>query len=207
MASPFSRRGFLQAALVSGAGALIATPAPADEPAAPPPPPVPPPGDPVSFAERVPLRTTVNGAAQELTVGPDDSALDLLRERLGLTGAKRACGHGACGACTVLVDGAPWASCVLPATALEGSRVQTVEGLGPELHPVQRAFMAEDGLQCGYCTPGMVMASAALLADDPDPTRGAIRTALEGNLCRCTGYERIVDAVRWAAEHTTPAGE
>ena len=155
------------------------------------------------------IGVTVDGVLRHGDVEPRRLLVHWLRDDLGLVGTPIGCDTSNCGACTVLVDGRSAKSCSLLAVQVDGRSVTTIQGLAGEgeWHPVQKAFKECHGLQCGYCTPGMVMASAALLADDPDPTRGAIRTALEGNLCRCTGYERIVDAVRWAAEHTTPAGE
>jgi carbon-monoxide dehydrogenase small subunit len=127
--------------------------------------------------------------------------VDLLREDLGLTGTKEACGTGECGACTVLVDGEPRLSCLLLAAQVDGCRITTVEGLGtPEApHPVQAAFMAHGAIQCGFCTPGMVMAAVALIRERPDPSEAEIRTGLSGNICRCTGYDAIVAAVGDAA--------
>jgi len=153
----------------------------------------------------------VNGVPTSRSVEPRLLLVQYLRDELGLTGTHVGCDTSSCGACTVHLDGRAVKSCTILAVQADDAEVTTIEGLEPapgmDFHPVQQGFHECHGLQCGYCTPGMVMASAALLADDPDPTRGAIRTALEGNLCRCTGYEMIVDAVRWAAEHTTPAGE
>ena len=152
--------------------------------------------------DAVAVRTRVNGVAREVTVRAEESALDALRERLGLKGAKRGCGQGACGACTIHVDSEPVASCLLPATALEGREVATVEGLPDGPHPVQRAFMANDALQCGFCTPGFVMAAAAYHdrhraeRGTEEPTRDEIAAALAGNLCRCGAYEGIYAAVR-----------
>lgn len=207
MADPYSRRGFLRASLVATASALVARVSEAEEPAIPsaPPPPAPATPQAAAWSESVEVTTTVNGAAQRLSVGVDESALDLVRGRLGLTGAKRACGHGACGACTVRVDGAPVASCLLPATSLEGCQVQTVEGLGADLHPVQRAFLAEDALQCGYCTPGFVVESVAFYErwraehGDQEPSREEVAGALAGHLCRCGAYDGIYRAVQGAA--------
>lgn len=155
----------------------------------------------------VELRTTVNGEAVSASVDPDASALDLVRERLGLTGAKKACGHGACGACTMQLDGTPVVTCLLPAVKLEGRRLTTIEALGqPSLHPVQRAFMAEDALQCGYCTPGFVVEASAFVDrhraanGNVAPTREQIAAALSGHLCRCGAYAAIYRAVAGACE-------
>ena len=123
--------------------------------------------------------------------------LDVLREDFGLTGTKEGCGEGECGACTVLVDGEPVCSCLIPAIQVRGRSVLTIESLGEQdqLHPIQRAFIQEGGVQCGACTPGILLTLAALLQDDPEPDRKSIRAALGGNLCRCTGYEGILRSV------------
>jgi len=144
----------------------------------------------------------VNGEERRVRVHPEDSLLYVLRERLGLTGTKSGCEEGECGACTVLVDGTPVVSCLLPALRLQGSQVETVEGLerGGRLHPLQDAFIEAGAVQCGFCTPGMLMSSKALLEKSPSPTREEIAQALSGNLCRCTGYVKIIDAVSMAAE-------
>jgi aerobic-type carbon monoxide dehydrogenase small subunit (CoxS/CutS family) len=144
---------------------------------------------------------TVNGEAQSLTVDPERSLLDVLREDLGLTGTKYGCGEGMCGACTVLMDGKPVRSCITPTADAEGKAITTIEGLaqGDRLHPVQEAF-AEDGvLQCGYCAPGMILTTVALLRDNPHPTDQQITRALNGNICRCCTYPTILAAVRRAA--------
>jgi xanthine dehydrogenase YagR molybdenum-binding subunit len=162
---------------------------------------------PVEAGERVDVSTTVNGKQRSLQVHPDDSALDVVRKELHLTGSKLGCGHGACGACTMQLDGTPVATCLLPATSLEGRSVVTVEGLasGKTLHPVQRAFMAEDALQCGYCTPGFVVEAAAFHdawrkqhGDAKEPTRDDVAAALSGHLCRCGAYAQIYAAVQGA---------
>ena len=133
-------------------------------------------------------------------VWPGESLLYVLRERLGLPGAKNACEQGECGSCTVYLDGEPICACLVAAGQAEGRDVVTVEGLGDEdLHPVQRAFLATGAVQCGFCTPGLVVAVHDLLARVPAPTEPQIREALAGNLCRCTGYEKIIEAVRMAA--------
>ncbi|HET6585214.1 MAG TPA: molybdopterin-dependent oxidoreductase [Nannocystaceae bacterium] len=157
---------------------------------------------------RVKVATTINGKAHELEVDPDESTLALVRDRIGLTGAKLGCGHGACGACTMHLDGEAVATCLLPATALAGRRVTTVEGLARAgaLHPVQRAFMAEDALQCGYCTPGFVVEAAAFVdawrehSPGQAPGRDAIAEALSGHLCRCGAYDAIHRAVASACK-------
>ncbi|MBI4505287.1 MAG: (2Fe-2S)-binding protein [Chloroflexi bacterium] len=143
----------------------------------------------------------VNGAALEGYAEPRRTLADFLRDDLGLTGTHLGCEHGVCGACTVWLDGEPVRSCLLFAAQAEGHEVTTIEGLaqGDRLHPVQEAFVAHHGLQCGFCTPGFLMLAAALVRDEPHLTREEIRAALAGNLCRCTGYQFIVDAVAAAA--------
>lgn len=148
------------------------------------------------------LRFYVNHQPVELSVEPHLTLLEVLRDKLYLIGAKEGCSTGDCGACTVLVDGKPITSCLMLAVEAEGQHVLTVEGLNPdgELHPLQSAFVREGGLQCGYCTPGILMSSKALLEENPNPSDQEIRAALSGNLCRCTGYDPIVRAVRSAAQ-------
>jgi len=150
----------------------------------------------------VPLSLDVNGAAKKLSVEPRVTLLDALRDTLGLTGAKPACDRGACGACTVLVDGEPVASCMMLAADAVGRKVTTIEGLGtPEaMSPLQAAFVECDALQCGFCTPGFVVAGTALLARNPDPSLAEIKAGLAGNLCRCGTYGRIFEAVSKAAK-------
>ena len=144
----------------------------------------------------------VNRAVHELSLEPERSLLSVLREELGLTGAKPGCGEGVCGACTVLVDGEPVRSCITLAIDVAGRAVTTVEGLARDgtLHPVQRAFVEEGAMQCGYCTPGMILGVASLLEKSPDPDEALIRESLAGNICRCCTYPRIVRAARRAAE-------
>ena len=146
------------------------------------------------------VRLSVNGEPRETIVAENETLLEVLRERLRLTGTKHGCELGECGACTVLVDGTPQLSCLLLPAQVEGTAVTTIEGLarGSELHPVQQAFVAQGGLQCGYCTPGMVLAAKALLDENPAPSRDEIKEALAGNLCRCTGYAGIIEAVEEA---------
>ena len=148
------------------------------------------------------VRMTINGRPVEGEADAETRLLDFLREDLQLTGTKEGCGEGECGACTVLIDGRPVNSCLVLALQADGSDVRTIEGIadGDTLHPIQQAFVETGGVQCGFCTPGFVMAAYALLEATPNPTDEEIRTALEGNLCRCTGYERIIDAIRLAAE-------
>ena len=151
---------------------------------------------------RVTVRCNVNGEPQQIEVEARHTVVDVLRDELGLTGTHAGCEHGVCGACTVLLDGEPVRSCLLFAPQLDGCVVTTVEGLaGPDddLHPLQASFSAHHGLQCGFCTPGMLLTALDLLRHRPTPTRDEVRAALSGNLCRCTGYQQIVDAVLDAA--------
>ncbi len=143
----------------------------------------------------------VNGSEYEVIVEPHLLLIDVLRDKLGLTGTKYACGAGDCGACTVLIDGQPSFSCLTLAVTAIGKSIVTIEGLadGAELHPIQRAFIEQGAIQCGFCTPGMVLSAKALLDENPEPTREEIKSALAGNLCRCTGYVKIIDAVEAAA--------
>jgi aerobic carbon-monoxide dehydrogenase small subunit len=147
------------------------------------------------------VETTVNGVRHEAEVEPRQLLVYFLREQLGLLGAHVGCDTTSCGACTVLLDGESVKSCTVLAVQAQGHEVTTIEGLAQngELHPVQQAFHEHHGLQCGYCTPGMVMAAVSLLREQPDPSEDEIRKALEGNLCRCTGYVNIVRAVKAAA--------
>jgi carbon-monoxide dehydrogenase small subunit len=144
---------------------------------------------------------TVNGERREAEVEPRQLLVYFLREQLGLTGTNVGCDTSSCGSCTVLLDGESVKSCTVLAVQADGSEVTTIEGLARdgELHPVQRAFHEQHGLQCGYCTPGMVLAAVSLLQEQPNPSEHEIRQALEGNLCRCTGYHNIVRAVQAAA--------
>lgn len=154
------------------------------------------------------VRLTVNGDAVAVRVDPEWNLLRLLRDGLGLLGTKEGCGAGECGACTVVLDGRAVNSCLFPAMAAEGASVVTVEGLArPDgtLHPLQRQFVEKGAVQCGFCTPGMLMSAKALLDHVPDPTEHQIKTALAGNLCRCTGYNQIVEAVQAAAEELNTA--
>ena len=143
----------------------------------------------------------VNGVRHDLSLEPRELLVYVLRDRLGLTGTNVGCDTSSCGACTVLLNGEAVKSCTMLGVQADGHEVLTIEGLADDsgLHPIQEAFHAEHGLQCGYCTPGMVMATVSLLQDNPAPTESEIRLALEGNLCRCTGYHNIVEAVRSAA--------
>jgi carbon-monoxide dehydrogenase small subunit len=143
------------------------------------------------------LNMTVNGAGRTMDVSPNETLLQVLRERLDLTGTKEGCGTGDCGACTVIVDGKALNSCLMLAMEADGCEVLTIEGLarGAELDPIQKAYKQHAALQCGYCTPGFVIATKALLDRNPDPTDEQIKGALVGNICRCTGYTKIVEAV------------
>ena len=147
------------------------------------------------------IALTVNGAPRRLTVLPNLVLADLLREDLGLTGCKIGCDQAACGACTVLVDGLPTTACTTFAFEIDGKNLVTIEGLGDGgTHPVQRAFLDHTAFQCGFCTPGMILSVVALLARHPDPDETTIRQWLSANVCRCTGYQMIIDAVRAAAK-------
>jgi aerobic-type carbon monoxide dehydrogenase small subunit (CoxS/CutS family) len=145
---------------------------------------------------------TVNGEAAEVAFAPYKTLLEVLREDLGLTGTKHGCELGECGACAVLVDGEPRLSCLTLALECAGRSIETIEGLarGPKLHPLQEAFADFGGSQCGYCTPGVIMTAKALLERNPDPSRQQIREATAGNLCRCTGYNQITEAIEDAAK-------
>ena len=149
----------------------------------------------------VTVRLTVNGRQEEVTVPSHWRLLDLLREALGLTGAKEGCGVGECGACTVLLDGKTINSCLVLAAQADGCRVETVEGLARDgkLHPLQECLVRHDAVQCGFCTPGILMSAKALLDENPSPSPEDVRQALAGNLCRCTGYVQMVEAVLDAA--------
>jgi len=154
------------------------------------------------MGETVRLQASVNGEARDDAVEPRTLLIHYLRDSLGLTGSHVGCDTSSCGACTVLVDGESVKSCTVLAVQAEGTEISTIEGMGTEgdLHPLQEAFWSEHGLQCGFCTPGMIMAAADLLARNPDPSEEEIRHGLEGNLCRCTGYHNIVKAVQVAAK-------
>ena len=150
----------------------------------------------------VPIRLTVNGVQHEAVVEPRTLLVYFLREHLGLTGAHVGCDTSQCGACTIQLNGRAVKSCTILAVQANGTEITTVEGLAREgvLHPVQEGFREKHGLQCGYCTPGMIMTAVSLLEANPNPTEEEIRHGLEGNLCRCTGYVNIVESIRWAAE-------
>jgi len=153
------------------------------------------------MSDQMSISVTVNGTLYERTVEPRLLLSDFLRHDLGLTGTHVGCEHGVCGACTVLFDGQPIRSCQMFAVQAHGHQVMTVEGLGTpdNLHPVQEAFREAHGAQCGFCTPGILMTLIPFLEENPDPTEPEIREAIAGNLCRCTGYQHIVDAVKLAA--------
>lgn len=150
--------------------------------------------------DSVQIAVTVNGVMHRLRVLPHHTLASVIREQLGLLGTKVSCGEGECGACTVILDGKAVNSCMVLAPEVDGCSVLTIEGLAKngELHPIQTAFIEEGAVQCGFCTPGMVMSSKALLDENPEPSEDQIRESLAGNLCRCTGYHRIVNAVQSA---------
>lgn len=147
------------------------------------------------------ITCTVNGEEHTVLADSRDTLLELLRERMGLTGSKEGCGNGNCGTCTVLVEGAPVNACLVLAQEAPGRDILTIEGLSGsgKLHPIQQALVEHGGTQCGFCTPGIVLAAKALLDDNPNPTPHAIRHAIAGNICRCTGYDKIVEAIAAAA--------
>ena len=155
-----------------------------------------------------PLTMTLNGEPVTVEVEPFEILVDVLRDKLGLTGAKVGCNEGECGACTVIMDGQAVLSCLLPALKAHGREVVTIEGLSrdDELHPLQQAFIEQGAVQCGYCTPGMIMSAKALLDENPRPSPDEIEEALAGNLCRCTGYFQIVEAVEAAIESRSNEG-
>jgi len=152
--------------------------------------------------DRIPIKLTVNGIMHEAVVEPRTLLVYFLRDHLGLTGTHVGCDTSQCGACTIHLNGRAVKSCTILAVQANGAEITTIEGLAPEggLHPVQEGFYEKHGLQCGYCTPGMIMTAVSLLQTNPKPTDDEIRHSLEGNLCRCTGYVNIVESVRWAAE-------
>ncbi len=148
------------------------------------------------------IKLTINGESVEAAVEPNQTLLQFLREDLGLTGTKHGCGLGDCGACTVIMDGKAVNSCLVLAVQASGKEVLTIEGMasGAELHPIQQAFVDKGAIQCGYCTPGMILSAKAFLDENPRPSENDIRTAISGNLCRCTGYQKIVEAIQAAAQ-------
>jgi carbon-monoxide dehydrogenase small subunit len=148
------------------------------------------------------IELNINGDIHELLVAPNNTLLEVLREKLGLMGTKRGCDLGACGACTVLIDGEAYLSCLMLAIDATGKEIMTIEGLaaGGDLHPLQSAFIEQGGLQCGFCTPGMILTAEAILNEEGNPSENVIKKKLAGNLCRCTGYKKIVEAVMSVAE-------
>ncbi len=152
--------------------------------------------------QTVEIRMSLNGEARTFHVPPHEILLDLIRDRAGLTGTKRSCDVQVCGACTVLLDGRPVSACTLLSLEARGRAVQTIEGVADRdrLHPVQEAFIEHGGLQCGFCTPGMIMATLALLQENPRPTADEVKHYMRGNICRCTGYKRILESILAAAK-------
>ena len=148
------------------------------------------------------IRLIVNGEARELKVRPWATLLEVIREELGLTGTKEGCGEGECGACTIIMDGKATNACIVLAVEADGREITTIEGLAARggLHPIQEAFVETGGLQCGFCTPGMILSTKLLLDATPDPTEAQIREGLAGNFCRCTGYTKIIESVKVAAQ-------
>lgn len=148
------------------------------------------------------IKVTINGELNRFLIRTNTFLLDFLRDELGLTGAKRGCNKGECGSCTVLLDGRPVRSCLFPAVMADGRQVVTIEGLeepGGKLHPLQEAFIQQGAIQCGFCTPGMILTAKGLLDENPNPAEEEIRRAISGNICRCTGYVKIIDAIRTVA--------
>jgi carbon-monoxide dehydrogenase small subunit len=147
--------------------------------------------------KKVKISFVINGKKKEMVISPNTTLLELLRDHLGLTGTKNGCEAGECGACTVLLDGRPVYACLVLAPKVDGKEIITIEGIGEEgkLHPVQKAFLTHGAVQCGFCTPGMILAAKALLDENPYPSREEIEDAISGNLCRCTGYLQIVKAI------------
>ena len=145
----------------------------------------------------IPIELTVNGTHYQVSVSPWRTLVEVLRETLGLMGTKKSCNEGECGACTIIMDGRPVTSCLVLAVDAQGKDIVTIEGLseGEKLDPIQESFLRHGALQCGFCTPGMIMASKALLDANPNPTLAEAREAISGNLCRCTGYQHIIDAI------------
>jgi len=155
------------------------------------------------------IQVTLNGMREELTVAPNLTLLDMLRNEAGLTGAKKGCDVGECGACTVLLDGRPVCACLVLGVEADGSAITTIEGIQPgpdRLHPLQENFMRCGAAQCGFCTPGFIVMAKALLDENPHPTEDEIRFALAGNICRCTGYTRIIEAIALTARDSAAAG-
>lgn len=155
-----------------------------------------------SAVQTLPISFTLNGKLQELEVEPHEFLLDVIRERVGLTGAKRSCDVQVCGACTLLVDGKPVSGCTTLAFEVRGRSVLTIEGLASngKLHPLQQAFIEHGGFQCGFCTPGMILSAKALLDENPHPTEEELKHYMHGNICRCTGYKKIIESIMAAAK-------
>jgi carbon-monoxide dehydrogenase small subunit len=143
------------------------------------------------------IRLTINDELYEVSVEPYKTLIDIIRDDIGLIGTKKGCGTGDCGSCTIILDGKPVNSCLILGVEVDGSNILTIEGLrkGEELHPIQKAFIEHGAIQCGYCTPGMIISAKALLDNFPNPTEGQVKMALSGNLCRCTGYKKIIEAI------------
>lgn len=158
------------------------------------------------MSERIEIELKVNGATHALAVPATRTLMRVLRDDLGLTGTKNACDQGVCGACTVLIDGAPARACLALAAVLDGAEIVTVEGLaaGEGLSPVQQAFLDAGAIQCGFCMPGMIVQATALLRDNKRPSEGEIRHAISGNLCRCSGYAKVIEAIDLAAKRIAP---
>ena len=154
------------------------------------------------------IQLIVNDVAYDVEIEPGELLVDVLRGRLDLIGTKKGCGTGDCGSCTVIMDGKPVTSCLVLAVAAEGKSIMTVEGLEKDgqLHPLQQSFIDHDAIQCGYCTPGLLMVSKALLDDNSHPTEAEVRAGIAGNLCRCTGYQKIVEAIMAAADVMSGGG-
>ncbi len=154
------------------------------------------------------IELKVNGDTYDVLVSPNNTLLEVLREKLGLMGTKRGCDLGACGACTVLINGEAYLACVMLAVDARGKEILTIEGLaeGGELHPLQNAFVENGGLQCGFCTPGMILTAQAILNEEQHPTEEVIKKKMAGNLCRCTGYKKIVEAIKSVDESDQNAG-
>ena len=159
-------------------------------------------------AQTIPVSFVLNGRLQEIDVEPHELLLDVIRERLGLTGVKRSCDVQVCGACTLLVDGRPVSACTTLAFEIRGKSVLTIEGLAEngKLHPLQECFIEHGGFQCGFCTPGMILAAKALLDENPDPTLDELKHFMHGNICRCTGYKKIIESIMAAAKKMRAAG-
>lgn len=155
------------------------------------------------------INLNINGKDYNVEIEEDMRLIDVIRDVLGFTGTKEGCGEGECGACTVIMDGKAVCSCLVMAFQADGSHIVTIEGLGSEenLHPIQKAFLDEGAVQCGFCTPGMIMSAKALLDEKPKPSRQEIREAISGNLCRCTGYNKIVDAIEKASTYLLKEGD